>query len=326
MVVPVAFLDLTARLGTALGADDLSVVFDTPYILVDITHWQTSDAQQKRIQQPNCPVIALAQDDTELPPLIDLIARSEDEVGLLAGSIHANPVAASMLVRLLRNNEKASVMDGLFAESLAYSCLQNGATFISWLAQQDLTPDTGEDTSSLVLMERCGEVLTIVLNRPAKRNAYSAGLRDALHEALVLAFEDESIERVVVKGAGKNFSAGGDLVEFGSARDGALAHVSRVTRSNAALLDRLKSKTEFHLHGACIGAGIELPSFSEHVSAAVDSFFQLPEVAMGLIPGAGGTVSILNRIGRVRTAQMAISNQRIDTTTALAWGLIDEIS
>jgi enoyl-CoA hydratase/carnithine racemase len=177
-----------------------------------------------------------------------------------------------------------------------------------------------------VLIERNEDQLTIVLNRPQKRNAYSADLRDALFEALSLAKVDGSIEKVIVRGAGENFSAGGDLTEFGEARDGAFAHISRITRSTGMLLSQLNTKTEFYLHGACIGAGIELPSFSNRIVAAPGTFFQLPEVAMGLIPGAGGTVSILNRIGRIRTAYMAISNERIDTETALHWGLIDQVS
>jgi enoyl-CoA hydratase len=227
---------------------------------------------------------------------------------------------------LLRHNEKKSVDDGLFAESLSYSCLQNGESFKDWLSENRLRKSTEEESSSLVLIERNEDQLSIVLNRPRKRNAYSADLRDALYEALSLATIDESIEKVIVRGAGENFSAGGDLTEFGEAQDGAFAHVARMTRNTGLLLSQLKAKTEFYLHGACIGAGIELPSFSGCVVAAPGTFFQLPEVAMGLIPGAGGTVSILNRIGRIRTAYMAISNKRIDTKTALQWGLIDQVS
>ncbi|MEQ8692270.1 MAG: enoyl-CoA hydratase-related protein, partial [Pseudomonadales bacterium] len=67
------------------------------------------------------------------------------------------------------------------------------------------------------------------------------------------------------------------------------------------------------------------PAFADHVSARDDSYFQLPEIAMGLVPGAGGTVSISARIGRQRTNWLAISNQRLDAPTALAWELIDAI-
>ena len=59
--------------------------------------------------------------------------------------------------------------------------------------------------------------------------------------------------------------------------------------------------------------------------ARPDTIFQLPEITMGLIPGAGGTVSITRRIGRQRTAYMALSARRINAQTALAWGLVDAL-
>ena len=80
------------------------------------------------------------------------------------------------------------------------------------------------------------------------------------------------------------------------------------------------------VHGACVGAGCELPAFCRHVRARADAFFQLPEIAMGLVPGAGGTASLPNRIGRQRTAWLALSGSRIDAATALRWGLVDEIA
>ncbi len=79
------------------------------------------------------------------------------------------------------------------------------------------------------------------------------------------------------------------------------------------------------VHGACIGAGIELPAFARRVVAREDTWFQLPELAMGLVPGAGGTVSIPRRIGRQRTAWLALTSQRIDAETAWRWGLVDEL-
>ena len=79
------------------------------------------------------------------------------------------------------------------------------------------------------------------------------------------------------------------------------------------------------MHGACIGAGVELPAFAARVVAAPDAFFALPEVAMGLVPGAGGTVSLPRRIGRRRTAYLALTGARLDSRRALDWGLVDAI-
>jgi enoyl-CoA hydratase/carnithine racemase len=80
-----------------------------------------------------------------------------------------------------------------------------------------------------------------------------------------------------------------------------------------------------HLHGACVGSGIELPAFAGRVLAAPDTTIALPEVGLGLLPGAGGTVSLPRRIGRHRTALLALARPSIDASTALAWGLVDEL-
>ena len=67
------------------------------------------------------------------------------------------------------------------------------------------------------------------------------------------------------------------------------------------------------------------PGFGSHVTASPKAWFQLPELKYGLIPGAGGTVSLPRRIGRQRTAYLALSMKKISAQTALHWGLIDDI-
>jgi enoyl-CoA hydratase/carnithine racemase len=74
-----------------------------------------------------------------------------------------------------------------------------------------------------------------------------------------------------------------------------------------------------------IGAGLEIAAFAGRVVARPDAWFQLPELKYGLIPGAGGTVSLPRRIGRQRTALLALSMQRLSAKTAHAWGLVDAV-
>jgi enoyl-CoA hydratase/carnithine racemase len=221
------------------------------------------------------------------------------------------------------------VADGLLAESLAYSTLQHGREFQRWLQTRPAAslPELSSEPSAadLVLLQRDDHRLTLTLNRPEKHNAYSAAMRDALVEALQLPLVDATLRQVVVRGAGASFCAGGDLDEFGQARDAAEAHLSRTARSAALLMYLLALRTICELHGACVGAGIELPSFAGRVVAREDSFFQLPEVSMGLIPGAGGTVSVVKRVGRHRAAYMALSGQRFDCAVAASWGLVDQV-
>jgi hypothetical protein len=225
-----------------------------------------------------------------------------------------HPEAAVSLVQLLRLSSRLSPRDGLVAESLAYSALQGSTAF---------TPRANGDGGEPVLVRRSARELTITLNRPHVHNAFNAASRDALVEALHVALADPAIARVTLRGNGPSFCSGGDLAEFGTSKDPARAHVIRTTRSVAALLTEVGPRVTAHLHGACVGAGIELAAFAGHVTVAPSTMIRLPELGMGLIPGAGGTVSLPARIGRQRTAYLAVSGQTIDAATALTWGLAD---
>ncbi|MCR9260239.1 MAG: enoyl-CoA hydratase/isomerase family protein [Pseudomonadaceae bacterium] len=255
----------------------------------------------------------------------DLLVDNDDVLTSVCAGIAAQPEAAYVLTQVLRHNQNSNASDGLLAESLAYSTLQSGAGFKRWIETQPSKATATEETKPL-LVERHEASLFLTLNRPAVHNAYDTALKDALCEALELVHSDPSISTVSLAGNGASFCAGGDLSEFGSFDNPATAHLSRTTRSAGRLLSGLTINTQAYLHGACIGAGIELPAFCNNIEAHPDTFFQLPEVAMGLIPGAGGTVSVLQRIGRQKTALMAISHQRVDAQTALRWGLIDSIT
>jgi len=155
------------------------------------------------------------------------------------------------------------------------------------------------------------------------RNAYDAAMRDELVQALSLALMDPSIERVVLRGNGPSFCSGGDLRDFGTSDDLVRAHAIRVARHPGVLLHQLADRTEVHVHGACVGAGVELPAFGGRVVASPDAWFRLPELAMGLIPGAGGTVSLPRRIGVGRTLLLALSGIDLRAQDALRWGLVD---
>lgn len=212
-------------------------------------------------------------------------------------------------------------------ESLAYSTLQSGEEFKRWLTyHQSRNPaPLPLENGPPVLLDRKVDRLDLTLNRPASNNAYSTALRDALVEAFSLVEMDTSIRQVRVTAAGRIFCSGGDLTEFGKVDSPLIGHLIRSQASPASLLLAAADRYHFHVHGACIGSGIELPAFAGHLSAADKTLFWLPELSMGLIPGAGGCVSISRRIGRQRTAYMVLLNKKIDASKALAWGLIDEI-
>jgi enoyl-CoA hydratase len=229
-------------------------------------------------------------------------------------------------VQVLRIIEKLPAEDALTAESFAYGVLQGGPEFARWCKALPPRDRPAAEAGAAVEIEREAGELRLTLNRPKNRNALSLEMRDALMEAFDLVALDDSITAVTLRGAGKCFSLGGDLTEFGLAADPAQAHWVRSVRSPARAVMRAGPRLHAYVHGACVGAGVELAAFAGKVTAAPGSHFQLPELRMGLLPGAGGCVSLTRRIGRHRTALMGLSARRIDAATALAWGLVDEIA
>jgi hypothetical protein len=282
-----------------------------------------------RLAELACPSVAIADaEPAGVAPLLgcfDVVVASERELDPILDVVARAPLAAATLVQLLRHNAGLGTHEGLIAESLAYSTLQGGPECAAWLARRGPAAPPARDATPAVLVRRDGGRLELTLDRPARRNALSVEMRDALVEALRLAASDATITEVILTGNGPAFCAGGDLDEFGTLPDPATAHAVRAIRGPARALAACADRVRVELHGACVGAGIELPAFARRVVARPDAFFQLPEVAMGLVPGAGGTVSIPRRIGRQRTAWLCLSGIRLDAETALAWGLVDEI-
>lgn len=256
----------------------------------------------------------------------DVVLRHGDAaLEAIAATVSARPLASVSLALVLRGSESRSVDDGLLVESAAYSALQGGPELAAWLGTRSRRPRSGDEGDS-VSLERSGDRLDITLTRPHVRNALDSAMRDALTDAFRLVAMDPSIAEVHLRGAGASFCAGGDLDEFGSFPDPATAHLVRLEQSAGRALHVVADRVTAHLHGACIGSGIEIPAFAARVLADPDSTIALPELSLGLIPGAGGTVSIPRRVGRHRTALLGLSGAAIDAGTALAWGLVDAIA
>ena len=318
---PVILVDLApADLSQRLPDEMADLIKSTPAVMAVAVPDGVGAADATRLAELCEPFdIVLAQDDLLIP-----LAVPADEIDQISAAAAASPAAAVALAQLLRLSEGRSTSDGLVAESLAYSTLQSGPQFQAWLTIQParLIPDNPEPA---VRAERAGSTLRLTLNRPERHNAFSAEMRDGLVEQFRAAWADPSLDGIVLDGAGPTFCSGGDLAEFGTTPDPGTAHRVRSVRSAAFWIDRLAAKTRVVVHGTCVGAGVELPAYAHDVAAHPDTTFRLPEVAMGLVPGAGGTVSIARRIGRQRLCYFALTNIEIDAATALSWGLIDRI-
>lgn len=313
-----------------LDADRLSAPGGQPVLLVDAARWR----------RPNPPIQAVVigvDRDGALPAVVaddfDLLLTaaaeaprpwvSDARAERMADAVRANPFAATVAASVLRLTEKLPLAEALTVESFAYSTLLGGGEFARWR-------DRPRDAASPIPPEplriaRDGDQVTLTLADPANRNAMSAPMRDALYEALANTLDDPSAPDVLLEGAGKCFSTGGLLAEFGNARDLAEAHAARTLHSCARALDALGPRGAVRLHGACVGSGIEVAAAAHRRVATADAWFRLPEVAMGLIPGAGGTATVARAIGRHRTLWMLLSAKRLNARQALDWGLVHAV-
>lgn len=245
-------------------------------------------------------------------------------VSALQAAIEAQPLAAAVIAQVLRVSLKLDFAGALASESLAYSVLLASTPFRSWRAATPIRV-AGDASDARIQMTRTADGLSITLSRPLRRNAFDSRMRDALCEALQFAIDDPEAAPVLLSGQGLVFSAGGDMDEFGAAQDVGLAHLIRTLRAPAALVHALSDRATARVHGACIGAGVEIPAAAGHVIADPQTIFRLPEIGMGLLPAAGGTVTIPRRIGRHRTCWMALTGADVDARTAFAWGLVDAL-
>ncbi len=230
---------------------------------------------------------------------------------------------AAVLAQVLRIGGGLPMAQALLLESFAYSTLLGGQAFRDWLLER--APRAMPSPGSRVRCTREGEILTITLAHPSRRNAIDACMRDELVESLAFACDDPTQPAVHLRAEGADFSAGGELAEFGMSTDLVRAHAIRTLRSPARLMHSLAARTTVFLHGACVGAGIEIAAAAGHIVATADCRFWLPELQMGLMPGAGGTVTIARRIGRRRMLFWALTGRQIDARTALQWGLVDAV-
>lgn len=270
---------------------------------------------------PPFPVIGIGKTAHPLADRLDAIVETPEAATGIVRSILANPRAAAVTAGLLRLLPGMEPHAALEMESLAYGLLQVSREHADWLARG---PYTGQ-AASRVLLDRRDGLLDIILDT-SSGGAIDRKVRDDLYEALSLGALDDSISRVVLRAQGRTFSMGADLSEFGTTRDGATAHLIRSRTLPARMAAQCSSKLEVFIHGACGGAGLELAAWGARIVASPKAWFHLPELAMGILPGAGGCVSLTRRIGRQRTVQMILSGRRIPARTALDWGLVDALA
>lgn len=170
-----------------------------------------------------------------------------------------------------------------------------------------------------VLYEVINNVAVLTVDNPPV-NPLSEGVRNGAYEGMVKAEADPDVKAIVITGKGRAFIAGADISEFGGAGEG------------HSLNDVFK-KIEFStkpvvaaINGLALGGGLETALCCNYRIASKDAFVGLPEVNLGLLPGAGGTQRLPRLIGPAEALKMIISGSHISAKKAFSLGIVDSLS
>jgi 3-hydroxyacyl-CoA dehydrogenase len=163
-----------------------------------------------------------------------------------------------------------------------------------------------------------GDIAVLTLDSPPV-NALSADVRDGLAAGMAAAIADPAVSAIVVICAGRTFIAGADISEFGKPPRGtSLPDVQ-------AAIENSPKPVVAAIHGTALGGGLEVALVAHYRVAVLDAKFGLPEVKLGLLPGAGGTQRLPRLVGAKAALEMVTTGKPIGAKAAAAAGLIDAI-
>jgi 2-(1,2-epoxy-1,2-dihydrophenyl)acetyl-CoA isomerase len=179
-----------------------------------------------------------------------------------------------------------------------------------------------------VVFDVDGSTATITLNRPDAANGMSLALMRELADVAIRCDEDPAIRAVIITGAGRFFSAGGDMRSFSAAGDEAGALIKEMTMYfHAAIsrLSRMDAPVIAAVNGIAAGAGFSLAVSCDLVVAAESAVFLSAYTAAALSPDGGSTYFVPRLVGMRRAAELMLTNRRLSASEALDWGLINEV-
>lgn len=172
----------------------------------------------------------------------------------------------------------------------------------------------------------------IILNRPDKRNAIQIGLLEDLAKTVAQAERTPNMRLIVLRGEGKSFSAGLDILAMGGNAEVMgedwMQRPHETTRHWQAQVNRLADSSLPVLaliHGHCLGAGMEMALACDFRVAAPNLKMSLEETRVGIIPDVGGTTRLTQLVGATRAKEMILTSRRINAETADRWGILNDI-
>lgn len=183
-----------------------------------------------------------------------------------------------------------------------------------------------------VLFSREGSIATITLNMNETRNALSDEVTDGLLDAMAKAEQDRSISCVILTGAGKAFSSGGNLRDIGAMtaekamspleiEDWYKTGIQRIP----LMMEKLTVPVIAAVNGPAIGAGNDLATMCDMRIASTKAVFAESFLKVGIIPGDGGAWFLPRIVGYARAAEMLYTAEAIDAEKALSWGLVSQV-
>ena len=164
-----------------------------------------------------------------------------------------------------------------------------------------------------------GEIGIITLNSPPV-NALSSGVRDGLYEGFKAAIADPSVKAIVLICEGRTFIAGADISEFGGAQKGASLFDVQ------AMMEDSPKPVVAAIHGTALGGGLEVALCAHYRVAVPSARCGLPEVNLGLLPGAGGTQRLPRIAGVEKALEMVTSGMHVPARECLEMGLVDALA
>lgn len=176
----------------------------------------------------------------------------------------------------------------------------------------------------VIIVEREGRVGVITLNRPKVLNALNDALMDRLGAALVEFDADEGVGAIVIAGSSRAFAAGADIQAMANWTYSDV-HASNFITRNWETIRQVRKPVIASVAGLAFGGGCELALSCDIIVAARSAKFGLPEIKLGLLPGAGGTQRLPRAIGKAKAMDMCLSARTLDAEEADRYGLVSRV-
>ena len=180
-------------------------------------------------------------------------------------------------------------------------------------------------TFETIILEKKGRIGYLTFNRPDVMNAISDKLIAETRDAVSQIGQDDEVLVLVVTGAGKAFMAGADITQLNRMSPYQLHVWNHGVVDNLNALERLKQPVIAAINGFALGGGLELAMACDIRIAAEKARLGLPEVALGIIPGAGGTQRLPRLVGKGLAMELLLTGKVIDAQEAYRIGLVNKV-